>query len=123
MKSNPNGYHAIIKEAIDDALIAQPEYATVCYQYIKGLRNYEFDTELVSAIFQEWERSRVDIYDAYLFSQIWTGLCYGEILWATIEVGDTPCANHNHKENNAILQRLTTKAWGKTNSSYQVTPN
>lgn len=121
MRYNANGYHAMIKEAIDDALVDEPEYAAVCYQYIKGLREDTFEPELVNAIFQEWGRNRIDLYDAYLFSQIWTGLCYGEILWTTIEVGDTPLADRNHDDNNAILQSLQAKIWGKTNSLNQMT--
>lgn len=97
----------------------QPEYAALCYQYIKALRGHMFDTELVSALFQEWERHKVDLYDAYLFSQIWTGLYNGEILWATIEIGHRPFGDHEREKNNTILQSLATRRWVMRSSSYQ----
>lgn len=111
MGSYTAGYHAAMKDNIDRILTEQPEYLVLCYQYMKSLQAGAFDSELVNAIFQEWERHTVTIYDAYLFSLIWTGLYHGEILWTSIEIGAEPLKNSAREQNNRLLQSLSAKSW------------
>lgn len=61
MGSYTAGYHAAMKDNIDRILTEQPEYLVLCYQYMKSLQAGAFDSELVNAIFQEWERHTVTI--------------------------------------------------------------
>lgn len=115
MESYASGYHVAMKEQIDQILMEQPEYAAVCYQYMKALREGAFDPELVNAIFQEWERHKLNIYDAYLFASIWTSLCYGEILWTSIEISEEPWKDSAHEQNNMVLESLSSKSWVQHN--------
>jgi hypothetical protein len=113
MNSYSSGYHAFMRDHIDHILMEEPEFAAVCYQYIKDLRGGSFDQELVDAIFQPWERHYINIYDAYLFASIWTGLCYGEILWTSLEIGETPGKDKAVAENNQVLESIQLKTWYK----------
>jgi hypothetical protein len=111
MPTEARGYHALLYEAIDDSLIEQPKYASVCYQFIRSLRDKEFEPGMVSALFQEWDRHRLQVYDGYLFSLLWTALCAGDIHWTTLEIGLGPERNNDKEQNNRRLSQLAKRKW------------
>lgn len=106
MYTEPRGYHIRLYDAINDALMEEPDYAAICYRYLREIRDDTFPRDLVNALFQEWDPIRLTIYHGYIFSLLWSGLCYGEILWTTIELGAEPHYDRSRAQNNQLLTGL-----------------
>lgn len=111
MYTEPRGYHIRLYDAINDALMEEPEYAAICYLFLRELRDNAFPQALVDALFQEWEPIRLTIYHGFIFSLLWSGLCHGEILWTTIELGDEPQYDRSRDQNNQLLAGLQKTFW------------
>lgn len=102
------GHHQQIREAIDNMLIADSDrIAPIMYRCLGRLRKGAFAQDIVNAIVQKSERNPLDIYDAFIFAQIWLGLHEGHIALFRVEVDYPPFADAQNKDINLVLENLS----------------
>src|SRR5688500_3075491 len=85
-----------------DRITEEPEYTAVYKEYLGRMKNGEY--ALLDAISQTM--MPFDIVDAMVFSDVHVGLLAGDILYATIEVGQSPFNDKAVDENNKALSNL-----------------
>ncbi|MFZ1268440.1 MAG: hypothetical protein WAU95_18445 [Anaerolineae bacterium] len=103
--SNMHGYHGRLNRLVDDILAANPDEAPTYYRYLAALRSGGFEAWYVDILLQE-HSAPPDIYDAFWFAHLHTGLCVGDILWARIELGQQPLGDKLTEQNCQILRGL-----------------
>jgi hypothetical protein len=95
-----------IKEVVEDSIIKNPKNGPLLINLLRDLRKGKYPKDIVNAIFQKPRQIDIDIYDAYCFINVWSGLLSGKIATAKIIMGIPPRKNHDIQGNNEILSRL-----------------
>ncbi|WP_145412717.1 hypothetical protein [Paenibacillus xylanexedens] len=96
----------IIKEIVEDQIISKPENGPLLINLLRDLRNGKYSKDIVNAIMQKPRNMDFDIYEAYCFLQVWSGLLSGKIATARIITGIGPKKDADIEGNNAILSKL-----------------
>lgn len=94
---------------LEDFLVENPKWASVLYDYLGKMRTGHFEGWYLASILQKHVRSRddlYDLYDAYYFALVHTGLCKGRILSAQVVVGQVPSMDRDLARNNPVLSSL-----------------
>ena len=98
----------IMKQAFEQKWIEvssnSPEWAmTVSEYYSKLMRGYFNDVDWFG---QYFERARLTMVDAYIFSILHSNVCVGKYTFCKIGVGCGPFSDKNKEYNNKALQKL-----------------
>lgn len=99
-------YHDTAKRTIDRLMAESPVLSRAAVQTLARLNRREFDPQLVDALMQPWGKSRLDLYDAFLFGQLSTALNEGWILVSRWNVGRAPFTDNEAEQNAALLNSL-----------------
>jgi hypothetical protein len=94
---------------LDYFLVENVQWASVLYDYLGKMRKGYFEGWYLASILQKHVRSRddlYDLYDAYYFALVHTGLCRGRILSAQVVVGQMPSMDRDLARNNPVLSSL-----------------
>lgn len=104
-------YHKQILQAIDDILITNADtLPRLVYKYLGKLRSGGFDAGFVDTVVQKHTRhAEYDIYDAFIFSQIWHDLHSGRMSYFRINLGSLPTADANTNDLDVALRGLSGK--------------
>jgi hypothetical protein len=75
-----------------------------------AMNNGHYDQHWVDFVVQKFginaNRTCYDVYDAYVFAQVYSGLHLGKIGFVKIPVGDIPCGNTGVMSNNIALSNV-----------------
>lgn len=118
----PSMYETENRRHVDDRL-TDPEFARTCADYLKRLRggfyrHGETGGGLADAFLQKWDRSPLDLYDAWPFGQLWGMLQTGKLCYGMARVpGLTPVADALVEEMNRRLEFISppfkAEFWGE----------
>lgn len=102
----PTAHSTAIEDIVNEKLF-DAEYARTLATYLKNIKTGKYDQLLVDAVFQKsWQEGQPNIYDAYAFAVIYSGLYGGTLASCSIPIGSAPGRDRNLSGNNEKLAAL-----------------